>query len=240
MVKYDQIQVDNSGKNKNWKKIDSNSYIHSLKKEDQEIVLSVYKKFGNFSLSDLIRFTYLEYPFYAVNSEIVESILTEEESIKIYSEKKKLKQDIVTLFTIGYEGISLETYLKKLLVNDVKLLCDVRKNPISMKNGFSKNQLRNACEKLNINYFHIPNLGIKSSKRKELKSISDYKILFDDYEKTVLNQSANELEKLQSLIRKYSRIALTCFEATPCMCHRGRITDFLKKNKTWEIPIKHL
>ncbi|WP_200885350.1 DUF488 family protein [Jejuia pallidilutea] len=52
----------------------------------------------------------------------------------------------ITLFTIGYEGISLEHYLNKLIRNNIKLLCDVRKNALSMKYGFSKSQLKNACE----------------------------------------------------------------------------------------------
>lgn len=34
------------------------------------------------------------------------------------------------------------------------------KNPISMKYGFSKSQLQNACEGVGISYNHFPDLGI--------------------------------------------------------------------------------
>jgi len=54
----------------------------------------------------------------------------------------------MTLFTIGYEGISLEEYFNRLIKNDVKVLVDVRNNPLSMKFGFSKTQLKRFCEKL--------------------------------------------------------------------------------------------
>ncbi len=236
MTKYEQVLNEE----KKWKKIDSKDYFLELKKEDQYILKAVKNKFGNFDLNNLIRHTYLKFPFYAINSSILEKILSNSEKRQITAQKEKLRKINQSLFTIGYEGVSLEHYLKKLIINDVNLLCDVRKNPVSMKNGFSKNQLKNACAKLNIDYIHIPDLGIVSSKRKELKTISDYKILFDDYEKNILENSKSNLEELKTLIAKYNRIALTCFEATSCMCHRGRITDFLQKDKTFDIPIMHL
>ncbi|WP_348602891.1 DUF488 family protein [Bartonella tribocorum] len=48
------------------------------------------------------------------------------------------KDEKFCFFTIGYEGKSLENYLNCLLENNIKILCDVRKNPISRKYGFSK------------------------------------------------------------------------------------------------------
>ena len=50
--------------------------------------------------------------------------------------------------TIGYEGLSLEQYIVTLLINDVRVLCDVRKNAYSQKFGFSKNQLAKAWRAL--------------------------------------------------------------------------------------------
>lgn len=57
----------------------------------------------------------------------------------------------------------LEQYLNKLIENDVKVLCDVRRNPISMKFGFSKHQLIKACNGVGIEYKHIPEVGIDLS-----------------------------------------------------------------------------
>jgi uncharacterized protein (DUF488 family) len=52
------------------------------------------------------------------------------------------------LCTIGYEGRSLEDYLNVLLQEGVTLLCDVRRNPLSRKYGFSKSTLSRCCEEV--------------------------------------------------------------------------------------------
>ncbi len=81
----------------------------------------------------------------------------------------------------------------KLIKNDIRVLCDIRKNAFSMKYGFSKKQLKfiveNAClpdRQVDIKYFHIPELGIESNKRQKLNSKKDYEKLFNDYEKNTL------------------------------------------------------
>ncbi|MGY9014452.1 MAG: DUF488 family protein [Rhodospirillales bacterium] len=48
------------------------------------------------------------------------------------------------LFTIGYEGKTLERFLNQLVQHRIRVLCDVHRNPVSMKFGFSKNRLRKA------------------------------------------------------------------------------------------------
>ena len=121
----------------------------------------------------------------------------------------------------------MEQYINTLIINDVKVLCDVRKNPLSMKFGFSKSRLKSACEGVGIEYIHIPELGIVSEKRKELNSMNDYNKLFTDYEKTVLEHSTNYIKRLVKTLYKKKRIALTCFEKESCMCHRGRVANKL-------------
>ncbi|MEM0940525.1 MAG: DUF488 domain-containing protein [Bacteroidota bacterium] len=165
-------------------------------------------------------------------------MLSAEELDKVEAQKKTAED--LAFFTIGYEGITPENYLNKLIINNVKLLCDVRKNPISMKYGFSKNQLKNACESININYIHIPELGINSEKRSDLNTMNDYKRLFDEYEKTTLVENVDQLERILNLAHKYQRIAITCFEKEPRICHRSRVADSLKKLPAWDIEQRNL
>lgn len=214
------------------------SYFDMLKKDDRENILRLQKSFGDFTQNELIKFTYINYPYFAINSKILNRLLSEEEIIKIETQKRIFDEKF--LFTIGYEGISLEKYINKLIVNGVNILCDVRKNSFSMKYGFSKKQLQNACESVHIKFIHISNLGIVSEKRKELKTLKDYKILFEEYEKTVLKENEDSLKEIESLFTKNNRIALTCFEKEVCMCHRGKVAEALKNLPNWEIPIKHL
>jgi uncharacterized protein (DUF488 family) len=219
--------------------INSNAvYFPSLKKEDQAAIRQTRKEIAKLNQKELLKYTYLKYPYFAIKSQIANELLTDKELEKVNAQKRSF--DTPAFFTIGYEGISLETYLNKLIINDVKLLCDVRRNPLSMKYGFSKNQLKRACESVGIEYFHIPQLGIDSEKRTDLKTINDYNQLFDEYEKTTLVENNGQLEEIRTLTVKYKRIAITCFEKEPCMCHRSRVANALKQLPEWDIDQKNL
>lgn len=176
-------------------------------------------------INELIRYTYQNYPFFAINSKMAKDLLSKTEYSHVINQRPH--KDELSLMTIGYEGLSLEQYIVTLLINDVRVLCDVRKNAYSQKFGFSKNQLAKACEGAGIRYEHIPNLGIISEKRKDLKNQSDYDALFDDYEITTLMYARNELNHLFTLLQNDKRIALTCFEHNPLQCHRSRIAKRL-------------
>ena len=110
-----------------------------------------------------------------------------------------------------------------MILKDVHVLCDVRKNAFSQKYGFSKSQLQKACEGVGIRYVHIPELGIESEQRQDLRSQADYDLLFDRYEKTVLQFQATYLGQIKELVDTYQRVALTCFEKNPLQCHRSRV-----------------
>jgi len=175
----------------------------------------------------LIKHTYLNYPFWAINSTILNDLLSKEECEKVLEQKKLSVEH--TLFTIGYEGISLEMYINKLILNDIKVLCDVRKNSYSQKWGFSKATLKDACEKVGIKFIHIRDLGIESSERQELNELSDYKRLFNIYEATTLVDNNKSLLELAGIVSLNNRVALTCFEKDVQMCHRGVIASQLMK-----------
>lgn len=238
LTKKDFIIDKTKTRGSDWILNSKESFFYSLKKEDQAAIKQTRKEVAEFSQKELVKYTYIKYPYFAIKSQIAEELLTLEELEKVNAQKRSF--DEPAFFTIGYEGISLETYLNKLIINDVKLLCDVRKNPLSMKYGFSKNQLKRACESVGIEYIHIPQLGIDSEKRTDLKTISDYNKLFDEYEKTTLVENSIQLEEILSLTGKYKRIAITCFEKEPCMCHRSRVANSLKQLPAWNIDQKHL
>lgn len=226
---------------------DSSTIIKLVKKEnyrsmldmfEQQILRKIIKDYGNMSQTDLIRYTYTHYPYYATKSTIAKDILTTEEFAKIEKQKRKFEDPV--LFTIGYEGISLETYINKLIINDIHVLCDVRKNAYSQKYGFSKSQLEKACKGVGIQYIHIPQLGIDSEQRQDLKSQKDYNNLFDLYEKTTLKENQQYLHYVREIIDANKRIALTCFEARPEQCHRSRVAKHLMLLPNVNYEQKHL
>jgi uncharacterized protein (DUF488 family) len=143
------------------------------------------------------------------------------------------------LFTIGYEGLTIDAYIDKLIRYSVSIVIDVRRNPLSMKYGFSKTRFQNYLERAGVAYEHIPELGIASAKRKNLETMDDYQALFQEYAKT-LPRSKGELTRVQQLVNKYRRAALTCFESVATSCHRHKISEYLQSSEDWNTPVVHI
>lgn len=213
-------------------------FLKTLKIEDKKIITEVVELYGKMNSSSLIKHTYTNFPYYAINSTIVDTVLNEAQLQKVNSLRNQKSETI--LFTIGYEGVSLEKYLNKLVINEVKLLVDVRKNSLSMKFGFSKSLLQKYCASLGIEYIHIPEVGINSDQRQELNTQADYDNLFESYRNTTLKETISEQEFIISLLKKHQRIALTCFEADVCQCHRKHLAEIIEKNPIFEYYVKHI
>jgi len=183
----------------------------------------IVKERGN----KLLAKVYNEYPYYAIHSTVKNEILTPQEIIKVENYKAKLHKDNQVLFTIGYEGRSIEHFMNILIINNIQVLCDVRNTPFSHKFGFSKNSLSHIAKEVDINYAHIPELGIESAKRQSLNEKADYIKLFNEYASRVALQKEH-LQKIQDLIDTHKRIALMCFEREPQQCHRHILRDIFK------------
>jgi hypothetical protein len=191
---------------------------------------------GNALVADV----YQRYPYFATRSEIVAKVLSRQED-RARVEAARPAKSIPGLVTVGYEGKTLEAYLNQLLQDGVTLLCDVRRNPLSRKYGFSKSTLSHACEGVGIRYEHLPELGIPSEKRQDLETQTDYDELFADYERTTLPKQTPALAKIAGWIRaEGQRVALTCYELLPQQCHRHCVSDALQKNFGPKLAAHHL
>ncbi len=180
--------------------------------------------------NNLIKYVYERFPYYVINSKISHLAIRKPP----IAEKTG---DGETLYTVGYEGMSFEAYVNKLIKNGVNVLCDVRKNPLSRKFGFSKGVMSKLLPRLNISYVHVPELGIVSSQRKNLRVPSDYTKLFKAYSKS-LPSKAEYLANIQKLVDDKKNVALTCFEHEADLCHRSRIGGFMEKK--YSLNIIHL
>lgn len=234
LAKYNLVTELGNG----WKKTDAINYNKDLKAKDQIALKYSANQYSGYSKDDLIKLTYTRYPYYAINSTIAANMLNQEELAKI--EKQKIVKTETVLFTIGYEGLSLEEYLNKLIINGIHVLCDVRKNAYSMKYGFSKDQLQKVCKGVGIEYIHIPEVGIDSDKRQELHTQADYDNLFVFYKETVLKNELAKQKEILSLLEKKKRIALTCFEANIAQCHRKHLAEAISKLEGFNYEVKHI
>jgi uncharacterized protein (DUF488 family) len=221
-----------------YEKVDKVNYINFLTEHDRKQLIEVKRLYGKLDSISLMKLTYTNYQYFAINSIKAKDILTNDEYIKVKSNKPLNSKTI--LYTIGYEGISLEEYLNRLIRNDVRLLIDVRKNALSMKYGFSKTQLKKFCSSLGIEYLHIPELGILSEQRRELKTQADYNKLFEEYKKLNLKKTLYTQKEVLSLLIENKRVALTCFEANICQCHRKHLSEAITKLPEWKYELKHI
>lgn len=213
-------------------------YIKTLKDSDKKQLQEIKMLYGKMNSNALMKHTYINYPYWATKSIKAQSILTADEFEKVNQSKPKNNKTI--LFTIGYEGISLEEYLNRLLKNDVKILVDVRNNPMSMKYGFNKNQLKKYCENLGMQYMHFPEVGIQSEQRQELNTQTDYDKLFTVYRKSNLTKTVPTQTIILNLLKQHKRIALTCFEANICQCHRKHLAEAIETLPDFEYEVKHI
>lgn len=221
-----------------FKKIDNINYLKNLKTLDRRNIENIRDTYGNMNANALMIHTYINYPFWAIKSVKAKEILNEKLYQRVLNAMPTGKG--TTLFTIGYEGISLEEYFSRLVKNDIKVLVDVRRNPLSMKYGFSKGSLTKFCSALGIEYMHFPEVGIQSDARQELNCQSDYDKLFEDYKKNNLSKTTDVQNKILNLLTKYERIALTCFEADICQCHRTHLANAISLNPDFKYSVEHI
>jgi uncharacterized protein (DUF488 family) len=223
---------------KHFAKLDKTDYLKLVKTEDLKHLQQVKTEYGKMSANALMKHTYINYPFYATRSEVAADILDKTELGKVKAAKPNGTKTV--LFTIGYEGISLEEYLVRLLKNDVKALVDVRNNPLSMKYGFSKTLLKRYCESLGIKYVHIPEVGIQSEQRQELNTQADYDKLFTVYRNQNLTKTTKAQTEILNLLKENKRIALTCFEANIYQCHRKHLAEAIETLPGFEYKVEHI
>ena len=198
--------------------------ISSLNFQTQDAITDTAKHYKHLSLENLLHYVYEHYPWYASRSKLSSS-----------QEIKTKRREAI--YTIGYEGVSIERFLCKLLNAGVEQLIDVRHNPFSRKFGFPGKRLAELCSKFEMAYIHIPELGIPSSYRKELEDFRDYKRLLATYERTLLPQ-ADAARRRAGRLMKERPSALLCFEADIRYCHRKRLADAISSDTA--LPVIHL
>ena len=197
------------------------------------------RMYGALRGNALLASVYRRYPYYATRSEIVHKVLPDADSRRRITQATPVGR-AAGLLTIGYEGKTLESFLNQLLLEGVTVLCDVRRNAISRKYGFSKSTLANACQNVGIRYEHLPELGIPSRERQELRTQADYDALFAAYERKHLPTQTAALEKLGEWIRDDQRLALACFELRAQQCHRHCIAKVVTERLGEKFPLLHL
>lgn len=127
------------------------------------------------------------------------------------------------LFTIGYEGISMDEFMSLLADNDIETIVDVREMPLSRKPGFSKRSLESALRLSGREYVHMAALGCPKPVRDRYREDGDWKRYTASFLKHLRLQD-DAVAELAALATT-SSCALLCYEADHNFCHRSMVAD---------------
>jgi uncharacterized protein (DUF488 family) len=141
------------------------------------------------------------------------------------------------VYTLGYEGLSIDEFFGLLTENGILHLIDVRRDPVSRRYGFHKKTLSNLCEGYGIEYTHLPELGIESKYRKGLKTEADRKALLSRYEAETISREKEAVALLSRLMSERPCV-LVCVESDPNRCHRSILAKAVAEMSG--LSIRHL
>ncbi len=142
------------------------------------------------------------------------------------------------LYTIGYAGHTLETFIETLQAKHIAVLLDIRMTPISRKRGFSKTALSQAIESAGITYQHLRTLGSPKELRRRLQTEGNYEAFFDAF-RTYLDLQQESLLHVAELASA-QRVCLMCVEQCPDECHRSVVAEAIAQVTGKQIAIRHL
>jgi len=142
------------------------------------------------------------------------------------------------LFTVGYEGTTIETFIDNLKGNGIDCILDIRALPLSRKPGFSKTKLAERLSLAGVRYIHLAKLGTPKNIRERLKSTRDYSMFFDKMEIYLAGQR-EAIEFAYNYVMN-SRCCLMCFERLADHCHRKIVAEKIKATNGDGLQIKHL
>lgn len=119
------------------------------------------------------------------------------------------------IYTIGYQGKSIDEFVELLRKHNIQHLADVRSVPRSQMEDFNKENLKKSLFYKSIYYKHIPKLGglIDGDYREKMKT--------KEWEKAY--------EELKELAKE-GRTVIMCMEKDPMRCHRRFIAEKLEED----------
>jgi uncharacterized protein (DUF488 family) len=201
--------------------------------ETSMYIESIIDRYDQMSTDSLLSVVYNGYPYYSCRSEVRAKYLKDKNSCSLlYAHQQELTK---TIFSIGYEGRTIDSFLDLLIKNRVNLLVDVRASAYSMKPDFIGARLKKYCEAIGVDYRWVPALGIPSKLRKQY---ANREKLLRMYCEMILPHESCHIAEIETLIGDYNRTAFTCMESKHDECHRSKLTDFIAEKNHY--LVEHL
>jgi len=138
------------------------------------------------------------------------------------------------LFTIGYEGATQAQVIARLKTAGVEVLVDVRAVAASRRAGFSKTLLGQSLKAEGVDYLHLRPLGTPKAGRDAARKgdVATMQAIFNAHMQEPEAETA--FQNLRH-VAEQKRVALLCFEAEACGCHRAILADRLAREDGAEV-----
>lgn len=145
---------------------------------------------------------------------------------------------VATVFTIGYQGKDLSSFLNQLTDKGIELVIDVREFPASRKRGFSKSSLSDKLQELDIRYEHLRELGSPKELREQLRQNGDFR----DFRRAFSASASKRVEVLSRLKEDIQnrKTCFLCFEANAENCHRSIVVEELSSLRLGGLRVVHI
>jgi len=138
------------------------------------------------------------------------------------------------LFTIGYEGSTQAQVIDRLKAAGVELVADVRAVASSRIAGFSKTVLGESLKAEGLEYLQLRALGTPKAGRDAARKgdVATMQAIFNAHMQEPDAEAA--FQQLRHVAGE-KRVALLCFEADACGCHRAVLADRLAREDGVEV-----
>ena len=142
------------------------------------------------------------------------------------------------LYTIGYEGLSLQQFIQIVKKHEIQTIVDVRELPLSRKPGFSKTKLSQALEIAGVKYKSVRSLGSPRSLRHEYRESKDW----DDFSRRFSEYLESQNDPLNELVTLayQENTCLLCFERMNTTCHRSIVAKQAVQSAKNGLRVMHL
>ena len=136
----------------------------------------------------------------------------------------------MTIYTIGYEGATIDGFIAALQAAGVRRVIDVRALPLSRRPGFSKSTLAASLKAEGIDYVHLKALGTPKPGRDAAKK-GDVGTLTAVYDAQLELPEAQVASARMLALADKTPSALLCYERDPCHCHRTLLLEAVAGNR---------
>ena len=122
------------------------------------------------------------------------------------------------VYTVGYQGLSIDGFLNLLLRRGIQVLVDIRHVPMSRVYGFHSSTLGRHCTSVGIEYLSERDLGVPKGVREAYWSTGDHGAFKAAYSE-IVRRNVGSMKRVAGQMRE-SATAVMCVEASAHECHR--------------------